>query len=222
MFTSGCVYLCLHLGLCWFFLGLLLVFPWFHVYICLCYFINFVCVFLLHESHLLYVLIILYYIFAFIFFEFCTCLCVLFVCICAWYEFVFVFFFVLVSVCMYRCTLWPLWTLDMIRDPAGVSEQGAPSTEELMESCAWSWFLLYPVIGFGLGEEMAVGERLRSLGVNEMCCAKAKHTHTHTDCYCAVQWTPNTHTRLHTNTDKCKITVFMSSLYPHMCFQIIF
>lgn len=56
---------------------------------------------------------------------------------------------------------------------------GSSGSEELMESRAWSWFLLSPVIGFGLGGEMAASERLRSLGVNEMCGARAEHTHTH-------------------------------------------
>ncbi len=62
---------------------------------------------------------------------------------------------------------------------------------------------------------MAAGERLRSLGVNETCGARAEHTythtHTHTDWYCAIHWTPNTHTHTHTNPDKFEIAVIMSN-----------
>lgn len=55
-------------------------------------------------------------------------------------------------------------------------ESWSSSTEELMESWAQSWFLLSPVIGFGLGGKMATSERLWSLGVNETCGSRAEHT----------------------------------------------
>lgn len=54
--------------------------------------------------------------------------------VCAFYSCAFVLdaclylcfsLYLYLCVCVYRCTLWPLWTLDMIRGPAGVSEQGA-------------------------------------------------------------------------------------------------
>lgn len=50
------------------------------------------------------------------------------------------FLFVLVSPCVYRCTLWPLWTLDMIRGPAGASRQGAVARR--------SWWSPEPGAGF--------------------------------------------------------------------------
>lgn len=85
-----------------------------------------------------------------------------------------------------------------------------------------------PVIGFGLGGEMAASERLRSLGVNETCGARATHTHTHMhvhthNWYCAVQWTSDTHTQtlVFTNPHKSEI-VFMSSTILSTRFQIIF
>lgn len=47
---------------------------------------------------------------------------------------------------------------------------------------------------------MAATERLRSLGVNETCGARAEHTHTHTLAstrgYCAVEWAANTRTHV--------------------------